>query len=85
MQKHNNIYGIIETLRSSWFLLAFIAGLIYWVARQDNALVELDRLTVRMTTLENRTTVLETGIGQLQLKIDGIKEDLTLIKTAVIK
>ena len=85
MQKHNNIYGIIDVLRSSWFLLAFIAGLIYWVARQDNALVELDRLTVRMTTLENRTTVLETGIGQLQLKIDGIKEDLTLIKTAVIK
>ncbi|MBO4683332.1 MAG: hypothetical protein J5611_02005 [Alphaproteobacteria bacterium] len=85
MQKHNNIYGIIDVLRNSWFLLAFIAGLIYWVARQDNALVELDRLTVRMTTLENRTTVLETGIGQLQLKIDGIKEDLTLIKTAVIK
>ena len=55
------------------------------MARQDNALVELDRLTVRMTTLENRTTILETGIGQLQLKIDGIKEDLTLIKTAVIK
>jgi len=85
MQKHNNIGGIIDILRNSWFLLAFIAGLIYWVARQDNALVELDRLTVRMTTLENRTTVLETGIGQLQLKIDGIKEDLTLIKTAVIK
>jgi hypothetical protein len=85
MQKHNNIGGVIDILRNSWFLLAFIAGLIYWVARQDNALVELDRLTVRMTTLENRTTVLETGIGQLQLKIDGIKEDLTLIKTAVIK
>lgn len=85
MQKHNNITGIIDVLRNSWFLLAFIGGLIYWVARQDNALVELDRLTVRMTTLENRTTVLETGIGQLQLKIDGIKEDLTLIKTAVIK
>ncbi len=85
MQKHNGIAGIIDTLRNGWFLIAFIAGLIYWVARQDNALVELDRLTVRMTTLENRTTVLETGIGQLQLKIDGIKEDLTLIKTAVIK
>ena len=85
MQKHSNIYGIIDALRNSWFLLAFVGGLIYWVARQDNALVELDRLTVRMTTLENRTTVLETGIGQLQLKIDGIKEDLTLIKTAVIK
>ena len=85
MQKHNGIAGIIDTLRNGWFLIACIAGLIYWVARQDNALVELDRLTVRMTTLENRTTILETGIGQLQLKIDGIKEDLTLIKTAVIK
>lgn len=85
MQKHNGLSNIIDTLRSGWFLIAFIAGLIYWVARQDNALVELDRLTVRMTTLENRTTVLESGIGQLQLKIDAIKEDLTLIKTAVIK
>lgn len=85
MQKHNGLTGIIDTLRSGWFLIAFIAGLIYWVARQDNALVELDRLTVRMTTLENRTTVLESGIGQLQLKIDAIKEDVTLIKTAVIK
>ena len=85
MQKHNGLANIIDTLRSGWFLIAFIAGMIYWVARQDNALVELDRLTVRMTTLENRTTVLETGIGQLQLKIDGLKEDVTLIKTAVIK
>ena len=85
MQKHNGLANIIDTLRSGWFLIAFIGGMIYWVARQDNALVELDRLTVHMTTLENRTTVLETGIGQLQLKIDGIKEDVTLIKTAVIK
>ena len=85
MQKHNGLSNIIDTLRNGWFLIAFIAGMIYWIARQDNALVELDRLTVRMTTLENRTTVLETGIGQLQLKIDGIKEDVTLIKTAVIK
>ena len=85
MQKHNRLANIIDTLRSGWFLIVFIGGLIYWVARQDYALVELDRLTVRMTTVENRTTVLETGIGQLQLKIDGIKEDLTLIKTAVIK
>ena len=86
MQKHNtSLSNIIDTLRSGWFLIAFIAGLIYWVARQDNALVELDRLTARMTTLENRTTILESGIGQLQLKIDAIKEDLTLIKTAVIK
>ena len=85
MQKRNGIQSFIELLRGGWFLIAFITGLIYWVARQDNSLVEIDRLTTRITALENRTTVLESGIGQLQLKIDGIKEDLTLIKTAVIK
>ncbi len=85
MQKHNGLSNIIDTLRGGWFLIVFIGGVIYWVARADNSLVELDRLNTRITTLENRTTVLETGIGQLQLKIDGIKEDVTLIKTAVIK
>ena len=46
---------------------------------------ELERQNQRITSLENRTTILESGIGQLQLKIDGIKEDVTLIKSAVIK
>ncbi len=85
MQKPSGLSNIIDTLRGGWFLIAFIGGVIYWVARADNSLVEIDRLGSRMTTLENRTTILETGIGQLQLKIDGIKEDVTLIKTAVIK
>lgn len=85
MQKTSGLSNIIDTLRGGWFLIAFIGGVIYWVARADNSLVEIDRLEARMTTLENRTTILETGIGQLQLKIDGIKEDVTLIKTAVIK
>lgn len=85
MQKPSGLSNIIDTLRGGWFLIAFIGGVIYWVARADNSLVEIDRLEARMTTLENRTTILETGIGQLQLKIDGIKEDVTLIKTAVIK
>ena len=85
MSTHNSFSNIIDTLRGGWFLIAFIGGLIYWAARQDNALVDLDKVTSRITALENRTTTLETGIGQLQLKIDGIKEDLTLIKTAVIK
>ena len=69
----------------TWFLLAFVAGLIYWVARQDSSLSEIKRQDQRITALENRTTILESGIGQLQLKIDGIKEDVTLIKSAVIK
>ena len=57
----------------------------YWVARQDFSLDDLARANDRINALENRTTILETGIGQLQMKIDGIKEDVTLIKSAVIK
>lgn len=85
MSKQSGLSSIIETLRNSWFLIAFVAGAVYWVARQDSSLSELDRADARITSLENRTTLLETGIGQIQLKIDGIKEDVTLIKTAVIK
>lgn len=76
---------IVDFLRDSWFLIAFIAGMVYWVARQDSSLAEIDRADSRLTALENRTTNLETGIGQLQMKIDGIKEDVSLIKGAVIK
>lgn len=85
MSKNQNIFSFIDTLRDSWFLIAFIAGMIYWVARQDSSLSEIERMEQRITSLENRTTILESGIGQLQLKIDGIKEDVTLIKSAVIK
>lgn len=85
MTKQQNFFNFIDLLRDSWFLIAFIAGLIYWVARQDSSLSEIERQDRRITALENRTTILESGIGQLQLKIDGIKEDVTLIKSAVIK
>ncbi len=85
MKNENTLMGIIGTLRDGWFLIAFIAGMIYWVARQDSSLAEIDRNEHRITSLENRTTILETGIGQLQMKIDGIKEDVTMIKSAVIK
>jgi len=83
--KQNTLSNLVDTLRSGWFLIAFIAGMVYWVARQDLSLDDLARANERITTLENRTTILETGIGQLQMKIDGIKEDVTLIKSAVIK
>ena len=77
--------GVLDVLRDSWFLIVFVAGVIYWVARQDSSLAEIQRADARITSLENRTTVLETGIGQIQIKIDDIKEDLNLIKGAVIK
>lgn len=85
MSAQSGAMGIIDFLRDSWFLIAFVAGMIYWVARQDSSLVDLERADHRITALENRTTILETGIGQLQIKLDGIKEDVALIKTAVIK
>ena len=85
MPQKQNITNFLDLLRNSWFLLAFAFGVIYWVARQDSSLTELERADARITALENRTTILESGIGQLQLKIDGIKEDVTLIKSAVIK
>lgn len=85
MAKQQNFLSFLDALRDSWFLIVFIAGMIYWVARQDSYVVEIERQEQRITALENRTTMLESGIGQLQLKIDGIKEDVTLIKSAVIK
>lgn len=84
-QQSNSVMGLLDFLRNSWFLIAFIAGMIYWVARQDSSLAELDRADHRLTALENRTTILETGIGQLQIKIDTIREDVAMIKTAVIQ
>lgn len=75
----------MDLLRNSWFLIVFIGGLIYWAARQDLSVAEHETFDTRITSLENRTSILETGIGQIQIKIDDIKEDLTLIKGAVIK
>lgn len=75
----------LDLLRNSWFLIVFIGGLVYWAARQDLSVAKHETFDTRITSLENRTTILETGIGQIQIKIDDIKEDLTLIKGAVIK
>lgn len=85
MKKQQNITNILNILHDGWFIIALVFGVVYWVARQDSSLTELKRQDERITSLENRTTILESGIGQLQLKIDGIKEDVTLIKSAVIK
>ncbi|HIS70813.1 MAG TPA: hypothetical protein IAD02_02375 [Candidatus Enterousia intestinigallinarum] len=80
-----SVMGLVDFLRNSWFLIAFIAGVIYWAARQDSSLDDLARADSRITALENRTTILETGIGQLQIKIDTIRDDVALIKSAVIR
>ena len=81
---NNGIGGIIDALRNSWFLIAFVGGMIYWVARQDSSIAYIQKGEARVVTLESRTNIIEAGIGQLQAKIDGIKEDISLIKSAVI-
>ena len=80
-----SVIGLVDFLPNSWFLIAFIAGVIYWAARQDSSLEDLARADSRITALENRTTILETGIGKLQIKLDTIRDDVALIKSAVIK
>lgn len=78
---NNNIF---DFLRSGWFLIIFIGGIVWWAAQQASAISEIQKSDARITMLENRAAIMESGIGQLQIKIDGIKEDVALIKTAVI-
>ncbi len=81
----NGLSNVFEVLKNSWFLIVFIGGLIYWAARQESALVYMQKDDARITALENRTMFLESGFAHLQTNIDLIKEDLRLIKSAVIK
>lgn len=85
MTQQHNPTAILDFLRSSWFLIMFIGGLVYWAAKQDSSLAYVQRDEARINELEKRANMMETGIGQLQTKMDGIKEDITLIKRAVIK
>ena len=57
MSEEKNFFNILDILRDSWFLIAFAFGVIYWVARQDSSLSELERQDQRITALENRTTM----------------------------
>ena len=75
----------LDILRNSWFLIVFIGTAIYWAARHDFQMDDVKKNEARVTALESRVATLESGLGQLQLKLDVIKEDITLIKSAVIK
>ena len=75
----------MDFLRRSWFLILFIGGVIYWVGQQSVSISGIATANDRITRIENRANLLESTIGKLELKIDTIKEDVTLIKAAVIK
>ncbi|MDR1206868.1 MAG: hypothetical protein LBK26_00405 [Rickettsiales bacterium] len=77
--------ALLDLLRNSWFLIVFVGTAIYWAAKHDSSLTDIQKLEARAAALESRVATLESGLGQLQLKLDVIKEDITMIKSAVIK
>jgi len=77
--------AIMDALHNSWFLILFAGTVIYWAARHDSSLSDIKRIDAHTITLEGRVSALESGLGQMQSKLDAIKEDVTLIKRAVIK
>ena len=84
-QKSNNVLHVAELVRNTWIILAAVGGIIYWAARQDNALGDIKENRTKIGMLENRIVILESGLDKLSVKIDAIKEDLSLIKSAVLK
>lgn len=68
-----------------WVIAVAFTGVIYWAARHDSSLDDIKEHKIKIDSLEKRITILESGIDTLQVKMNDIKEDLSLIKSAVIK
>ena len=82
--KHQ-MFHIAEFIRNTWIIMAALGGIVWWAARQDSSLADVKENRTKIGMLETRIAILETGLQKLQIKIDGIREDLVLIKTAVLK
>ncbi|MCL2737732.1 MAG: hypothetical protein FWE17_02635 [Alphaproteobacteria bacterium] len=78
-------YALLDSIKSSWFLIALLCTAVYWVAKHDLSISDVQKIEARTTALENRAASLESGIAQLKLKLDMISQDLSIIKTAVMK
>jgi uncharacterized protein YceH (UPF0502 family) len=74
----------METLRNSWFLIIFIGTAIYWVAKHDFNAIDAQRNEARISAIEPRVAALESGIAQLQLRLDIIHDDLSIIKKHIV-
>ncbi len=79
------VNNFMDFLRNSWFLIMFIGTIVWWAAHQDSSMLEIQKNEARITTIENRINVLENGIARLQVKIDSLKDDIVIIKQAVMK
>lgn len=79
------ITSIIGALRNSWFLIAFIGGVIYWAARHDESLHDVAKIEARTTELESRMNATEMAGARMESKIDTVAEDVGIIKRAVLR
>jgi chaperonin cofactor prefoldin len=85
MTKKHNFFHIAEFARNAWVIVAAAVGIIFWAAKQESSLADIQENKAKIGLLESRITVLESGLNKLSVKIDDIKEDLKLIKSAVLK
>ena len=85
MIKKKHHIPISEVIRGIWFITLAFIGVIYWAARQDSSLDDIREHKIKIDSLENRIIIIEVSLNKLQVKMDDIKEDLSLIKSAVIK
>ena len=70
--------SIIEQLRNAWFIIAAFAGIIYWAAKHDAALADAANHAVKIETLEKKMV-------HIDVNISAMREDLGLIKAAILK
>ena len=81
----NTTHSVIDQVKNIWFVLAAACGITYWVAKHDSSLPDIQESKMRIGRMEKHVIVLESNFGKVQTQIDGIREDLTLIKKAVLK
>jgi len=75
----------IDQIKNTWLVLAAFAGIIYWAAKHDSSLPYIRENKARIGQMERHIIVLESNLGKIQAQFNGIREDLTLIKQAVLK
>jgi hypothetical protein len=78
-------HSIVDQVKNIWFILAAFVAVIFWVARHETALPDIQENKARIGHLERHIIILESNFSRLQMQIDGIRDDLGIIKQAVLK
>ena len=81
----NKKISVLEHARNMWFVLLILSGIIYWAARHDVAILQISENRTRIQIMESRIYTLESGLDKIRVQMDNIREDLSLIKAAVIR